>query len=84
MLELKIIVGSTREGRAADLVMPWLVQRAIAHGGFSVDLLDLRDWRLPMFAETIATIGDRRDPTYSEPIVKRWNQTVRRARPSSS
>jgi NAD(P)H-dependent FMN reductase len=77
VLTLKIIIGSTRDGRASDLVSPWLVERAKAHGGFAVDVLDLRDWPLPMFAETFATIGDIADPTYSDPIVKRWNQTIK-------
>jgi NAD(P)H-dependent FMN reductase len=77
MLELKIIIGSTREGRAADLVVPWVVDRAKAHGAFSVDVLDLRDWPLPMFAETFQTIGDFKDPTYSDPIVKRWNAKIK-------
>jgi NAD(P)H-dependent FMN reductase len=77
MLSLKIIIGSTREGRAADLVSPWLVDQATKHGAFDVDVLDLRDWPLPMFAETFATIGDFADPTYSEPVVRRWNQRIK-------
>ena len=77
MLQLKVVVGSTRPGRAADLVTPWVVQRAVAHGGFQVEVLDLRDWPLPMFAETMESIGNFADPTYSDPIVKRWNQTVK-------
>ena len=79
MFALKIIVGSTRDGRQADRVVPWLVERARAHEAFDVELLDLRDWPLPMFQETAATIGDPRDPTYSEPIVREWNHTVRAA-----
>jgi NAD(P)H-dependent FMN reductase len=79
MLALKLIIGSTRDGRAADLVAPWLIKRAHTHGAFEVEVLDLRDWPLPMFQETIATIGDRNDPTYSDPIVKHWNQTIKSA-----
>jgi NAD(P)H-dependent FMN reductase len=77
MLKLKFVIGSTREGRAADLITPWLIDRIGAHGGFDLEVLDLRDWPLPMFAETIETIGDRMNPTYSDPIVKRWNQTIK-------
>jgi NAD(P)H-dependent FMN reductase len=77
MLELKIIIGSTRDGRAADLVAPWIIDRAKAHGAFSVDVVDLRDWPLPIFAETFQTIGDLNDPTYSDPVVKRWNQKIK-------
>jgi NAD(P)H-dependent FMN reductase len=76
MLNLKIIVGSTRPGRAADRVIPWIVDVAESHGAFTVDVLDLREWPLPFFSETLESVGDPRDPTYSEPIVKRWNQRI--------
>ncbi len=74
---LQILIGSTRDGRAADRVVPWVVERARSDGRFDVEVLDLRDWPLPMFAETMATIGDFADPTYSDPVVKRWNDTIR-------
>ena len=76
MLNLKIIIGSTRPGRAADHVMPWITGLAKQHPAFTVDVLDLRDWPLPFFAETIQTVGDPRDPSYSGPLVKRWNQRI--------
>ena len=44
--------------------------------GFNVEVLDLRDWPLPFFAETCATIGDFANPTYHDPIVKRWNTKI--------
>jgi NAD(P)H-dependent FMN reductase len=77
VLALKLIIGSTRDGRAADLVTPWVVDRVTRHGAFAVDVLDLRDWPLPMFAETVRSIGDPADPTYSDPLVRRWNQTIK-------
>jgi len=76
MLNLKIMVGSTRPGRAADRVMPWIVGRAKNHGAFNVEVLDLRDWPLPFFSETLESVGDPRHPTYSEPIVRRWNKCI--------
>jgi NAD(P)H-dependent FMN reductase len=79
MSKLQIIVGSTRPTRSADLVVPWVVSAAKAHGGFDVELIDLRDWPLPMFGEHLGTIGDFNDPTYSDPIVKAWNQKVKEA-----
>jgi NAD(P)H-dependent FMN reductase len=79
MSKLQVIVGSTRPTRSVDLVMPWVVSRASAHGGFDVEVIDLRDWPLPIFAEHIGTIGDFIDPTYSEPIVKAWNNKIKEA-----
>ena len=72
-LELQIIVGSTRPGRAAEVFLPWLIDRAERHGRFAVRLLDLRDWDLPMFAEpTEAMVAGR----FTTPTVERWNETL--------
>ena len=76
MLSLKIIVGSTRPGRAADLVIGWISSAARAHGAFEVDVLDLRDWPLPIFGENFATLGDPAHPTFSAPAVRRWNDLI--------
>src|SRR5215475_5289703 len=76
MLNLKIIIGSTRPARAADQVISWIVPVARAHGGFDVEVSDLREWDLPIFGETLATVGDYRNPTFSAPVVKRWNSVI--------
>ena len=76
MLRLKVIVGSTREGRAAERVIPWLTSTATAHGSFDVELLDLRDWSLPMFSETVTTVGNPQDPVFSDPVVREWNRKI--------
>ena len=79
MSKLHVIIGSTRPGRAADLVAPWVIDRAQNHGGFDVEVLDLRDWALPMFRETFETVGDFNDPTYSSPVVRSWNHKIAEA-----
>ena len=79
MSKLQIIIGSTRPGRAADLVAPWVIDRARNHGAFEVEVLDLRDWQLPMFGETFQTVGDFNDPTYSSPLVRSWNKKIAEA-----
>jgi NAD(P)H-dependent FMN reductase len=77
MSKLLIIIGSTRPGRAADLVVPWIVKKATEHDAFDVEVADLRDWPLPVFAEHAGSIGDINDPTYSDPIVKAWNNKIK-------
>lgn len=74
--KLQVIVGSTRETRNIDLIVPWVTQRAAQQGAFEVEVLDLREWPLPLFAEHMGTIGDPKDPTYSAPIVKLWNRKI--------
>lgn len=76
MLKLQIIIGSTRSGRNADAVCRWFVPIARSHGAFEVETLDLRDWPLPFFQETLASVGDFSNPTYSDPLVKRWNDKI--------
>jgi NAD(P)H-dependent FMN reductase len=76
MPKLQVIVGTTRPTRAADRVVPWVVERAKGHGVFEVEVLDLRDGRLPFFQEHRGTIGDFSNPTYSDPVVRGWNRKV--------
>ncbi len=79
MLNLKIVIGSTRPTRAADRVTPWVVDRANSRDTFDVEVLDLRDWPLPLFQEHMGSIGDFADPTYSDPLVRKWNLTLKEA-----
>jgi len=48
---LQIIIASTRPGRVGPSVASWINERAIAHGGFDVELIDLAEVNLPMFDE---------------------------------
>ena len=79
MLKLQVVIGSTRAGRNADSVCRWLVPVVRSRDDFETEILDLRDWPLPMFQETIATVGDFKNPTYSDPSVKRWNTKIAEA-----
>ena len=73
---LKIITSTSRPGRQADKVLPWLTRRFTEDERFDVEVLDLRDWRLPLFQETRETLGDFNDPTYSDPLVRAWNRKI--------
>lgn len=79
MSKLLIIIGSTRPTRSADLVTPWLTRKASEHEAFDAEIVDLRDWPLPIFGEHFGTIGDINDPTYSDPLVKAWNKKIKEA-----
>jgi NAD(P)H-dependent FMN reductase len=79
MSKLLVIVGSTRPTRSSDLVMPWLTEQVSEHTAFDAEIVDLRDWPLPIFAEHFGTLGDINDPTYSEPLVKAWNEKIKSA-----
>jgi NAD(P)H-dependent FMN reductase len=74
-LTLKLIVGSTRTGRRADLVAPWVARRATIHGAFDVEVLDLRRYPLPMFGEDTGTDH----PAWETPAVRAWNAVIAEA-----
>ncbi|MFA5581289.1 MAG: NAD(P)H-dependent oxidoreductase [Paracoccaceae bacterium] len=48
---IAIIVGSTRETRFADIPAKWILDQANARGDVTAELVDLRDFPLPMFEE---------------------------------
>ena len=54
MLNVKVVVGSTREGRFSELVVPWLQETAAAHEAVSLEVLDLRDYDMPFFDKPVS------------------------------
>jgi NAD(P)H-dependent FMN reductase len=51
MPSLQIIIASTRPGRVGLPVAQWFQERAVAHGGFDVELVDLAEVGLPFLDE---------------------------------
>nr|BFE73740.1 hypothetical protein GCM10020092_070410 [Actinoplanes digitatis] len=45
---LVVIIGSVREGRFGPVVAAWVADRARAHGGFDVDVIDLAGVDIPL------------------------------------
>lgn len=51
MLRIGIIIGSTRHGRLGAEVASWVHRIAVADGRAHYELIDLRDYDLPLFDE---------------------------------
>jgi NAD(P)H-dependent FMN reductase len=71
---LQIIIASTRPGRVGPSVAAWINERAVAHGGFDVELIDLAEVNLPMFDEP-------KHPRFGEYVhqhTKDWSAIVSR------
>ncbi|MDX6644803.1 MAG: hypothetical protein QOK40_530 [Miltoncostaeaceae bacterium] len=51
MATLQIIIASTRPGRAGLPIGQWFHERALGHGGFDIDLVDLAELNLPFMDE---------------------------------
>ncbi|MGY6710702.1 MAG: NADPH-dependent FMN reductase [Rhizobiaceae bacterium] len=70
--KIGIIVGSTREGRFADHPAEWIAQLARDHGGFEVEVLDLRDFPMPFFDEAASPAWV---PSQDE-TAQRWQKKI--------
>ena len=72
MPKLGIVIASVREGRAGLPIAEWFVERARAHGGFDITLIDLKTVGLPLLAE-------RHHPRlrqYEQETTKAWSAIV--------
>ena len=73
-LSVKVILGSTREGRFGDKPAHWIVGEAAKLPGVDAELLDLRDFPLPFFDRP--TSPSREGGVYQNPVVARWAERV--------
>lgn len=72
---LMIIIGSVRPGRAGLPIGSWVRDRAEAHGGFEIDLVDLLELGLP-FMDEPAHPSLRQ---YTKPHTVAWSERVEAA-----
>ena len=49
--KIALIISSTRKARVADMAASWMLAQAQARGDMTVELVDLRDFDLPLFDE---------------------------------
>jgi NAD(P)H-dependent FMN reductase len=70
--KIGIIVGSTRPGRFADHPAKWIHEIAGKRDEFDVELLDLRDWTMPLFNEKISPAYG---PSENE-VAQRWQKKI--------
>lgn len=75
MPTLTIIIASTRPGRAGLPIGTWFAERARAHGGFDVEVVDLDELALPFLDEP----HHPRLRRYVHQHTKDWSATVERS-----
>lgn len=49
MLNLKVIVGSTRPGRFSEKLLPWLTASLSSNEAITTEVIDLRDYQIPYY-----------------------------------
>ena len=70
--KIAIIISSTRPTRFADVPTAWIKAQAEARDDLDVELVDLRDYKLPFFAEVASNAWA---PT-QDPEAVRWQKKI--------
>jgi NAD(P)H-dependent FMN reductase len=74
MLQVGLIVGSTRPNRFADIVAPWVAEGASARRDLRLSTLDLRDFAVPFFNEPAPP--SYTGGVYTKPEVEAWRKRI--------
>ncbi len=72
MPKLQIVIASTRPGRVGGAVAAWFAARAVAHGAFEVELVDLAERDLPLLDEP----NHPASGIYTKQHTKDWSATI--------
>lgn len=74
MLNLALIIGSTRPNRFADTPASWIVEGARTRTDFALSVLDLRDQGLPLYEEPATALFT--GGAYSNPAAEAWRHRI--------
>lgn len=75
MLNVKIIVGSTRPGRFSEKVLPWLNAKLANRSGIQAEILDLKEHQLPYFDAPMSPAYVQ-DGNYGSDAVNAWAKKI--------
>ncbi|WP_027108893.1 NADPH-dependent FMN reductase [Lacticigenium naphthae] len=74
MTKIGIITGSTRDARVNLQVAHYILENAEKMGGADFEIVDIKDYDLPLLNETVpAAMADR---NYTTDDVKRWSTKI--------
>jgi NAD(P)H-dependent FMN reductase len=73
-ITIKVIIGSTRQGRFSEKPAQWIFQEAKKLPGVDVELLDLREYPLPLFDSPVPP--SMAQGKYENEIVERWAHKI--------
>lgn len=78
MLKIKIILGSTRPNRFSDKAGAWILKEVKKRQEIDAELLDLRDYPLPLFNEPISP-SMVKNGEYANDTVRKWAAKIKEA-----
>ena len=73
-LKLGVILASTREGRRGEGFARWIHGLISQRQDVAVELLDLRDWRLPNY--DLAAMPGAAEKAYTDPAARGWADKI--------
>lgn len=76
-LNIKIIIGSTRQQRFSEKPAHWIYEEAKKKEGINVELLDLRDYPMPFFDEPMSP--SMAQGKHTNEVVAKWAQKIKEA-----
>lgn len=76
-MKLQIIIGSTRQGRFAERPAQWMFDLASKLEGVEVELVDLRDYKLPYYDEALPP--KMLEGKFADENVRKWTAKVAEA-----
>jgi Predicted flavoprotein len=74
MIRIAIIIGSTRPGRNGEAVAKWVHQIAQQRGDAEFELVDIKDFNLPLLDEPVPAGMSMRN--YAKPHTKIWSAKI--------
>ena len=77
MLTIQVILGSVRQGRQGEKVARWAVAQAAGQEHMQIELLDLKDYPLPFYAEPMSPAFLKGN--YSFDAAKQWVTKIAQA-----
>ena len=70
-----VIVGSTRPTRFSEMPARWIARHLEEHPGVDAKILDLRDYPMPFFEESVSPARPDRAP-FENDVVHRWTAEI--------
>ncbi len=75
MTVISVIVGSTRQGRFSENPAKWIFQHLKKRDSVDARLLDLRDFPMPFFDQSVTPATPGR-PAFEHKVVQKWTAAI--------
>ena len=74
-IKIKVIIGSTRQGRFSEKPAQWIYEEAKKLDGVEAELLDLKDYPMPFFESSMSP--SMAQGKYENEVVQKWAEKIK-------